>query len=749
MQKGGDPIVWLKVKSVFEAALELPPGEREAFVEANTVGEPEVAGRLRQMLKAHSTASSLLDRSLPERIQSLAPCDAGRPDGLLPGQVLGGRYQLVRELGRGGNGFVWLANDEAVLGRAVAVKVLRPRAFGEAFNTELLALAKLDHSSIATPIDSGRMDGGHAFLVIEYVNGPSLRELLNSGPLEPMRACRLIRQTANALDAAHRQGVWHLDLKPENIVIRRAGEHDEQAVLVDFGISRLAISGTADPAPAGSLAYAAREQLEGAPSAASDQYSLARMAVEMITGHRPGPLESAESLLRHCGALRQSVIRTLARALSLNPEDRFPQVAQFAMELQAALDPEAASSRKRRLLAAAFCFLLFTVMAAYAWFNRREQRAMVLREAQTTASQIALASTLLEAGRLDQNLLRDTIKSSVHRAKDLVASGRRDPELLDALFQAQMRYAVMHGHPGLPHLGSLETGVQAHREALQVLELLYRNRDKDHDYARNLFWARDSLASILIEGGQIEQSEALSRESLHLLEKYKTDRWPPNTANSIRASVLMTLSRAPFHRREWMECLTLRDEGVHLKRIIASTESDPSYQRDLAGALGTRGFLLREMGRLADSLNDYKESDSILRRLIEGGHRNLRTDWLLAKNQLEEGRLELLRNRASEAERLLASAVQIHRRLAAELPLAVSIQRTLALSLCFLGVAHHRLGLPLEAWREELREAGRTATDALARDPRNVKARAEAEIIRAQAAACGIQLPALAEPTSD
>lgn len=735
--------LWRQVKPLFEAALELPQEAREQFVQARTAGQPEAANRLRSMLAAHESEGTLLDRSLPDRIQSL-PEPSEDSLAAAPGWVVGGRYRLVRELGRGGNGYVWEAQDESVFGRAVAVKILRRGALGRAFDTELKALALLNHGSIAVPTDSGFLDDGRRFLVIEYVSGPSLREMLERGPLEPMRACHILRQIAQALDSAHKRGVWHLDLKPENVMIRDAGEGGEQAVLVDFGISRLAGASLEDASPpAGSMAYAAPEQLGGEPCGASDQYSLARMAVEMVTGHKPKPLEPAEALLARCGALRHSVTAIFRRALSTRPLSRYSSASQFIADLEAALDPARLEVRRFRLLAAASCFLLFGALAIYIWLNRERERAMIQSELESTSAQIGMVSTLLEAGRLDHKMLGDTVRGVIRRLKHLVDAGRRNPEILSRLLDAQLRFGLMYGHPGIPHLGSVESGIANYEDALKTLELLYTGRLKDDEYARWLISVRDGLASNLVEAGRFGRAAELSEESLVIIGRREALGWPAAAANEARATVMLTLSRVRFHRAEWEQCAALRSEAVRLKRIAAAAGQDASKLKDLAGALAARGHVYREMGRYQQALADYQESQAIVSRLLENEGGNLGLEWLDAKNKLELGKTMLFSGAVREAETLLWRAVATHRSLLESAPQAVSIQRTLALSLSWIAVAHHRLHRPAGVWRKTHLEAWHIAEAALRRDPLNAKARSEAAVIRKHALSCGVNLPPL------
>lgn len=743
--------LWRAVKPLFDAALDLPADARERFIEANTAGHPAVAGRLRSMLAAHQSSGSLLDRSVPDRIQSMPEKD----EEILPeepGTVIEGRYRLVRELGRGGNGQVWEARDESVFGRAVAIKILRAGALGRGFDTELKALALLDHTSIAIPKDSGFLEDGRRFLVIEYVNGPSLRDLLAQGPLEPMRACQILAQIANALDSAHRRGVWHLDLKPENVMLRDADEGAEQAVLVDFGISRLvgATSDSSSP-PAGSLAYSAPEQLRGTPCAASDQYSLARMAVEMFTGHKPRPVEPADALLARCRALRRSVIATFRRALSALPDARYASAAQFVSELEAGLDPDRFARRRHRLLGAAFCFTLFGAIALHLFLNREREEAMIQRELESTSAQLAVLSSLVEAGRLEPRMLTQSAQGAIQRLKNIVNSGSKDPKVLRALFDAQMRFGSMHGHPGIPHLGSVDAGIQSFEGALKTLESLYDDREKDASYAELYFDARESLAANLIEAGQYDRAKEICDDSLTLIRRLESEGWRAERADAHRANMLMTLSRVYLHRAEWEQCAALRSEGVRLKRLAAGAHKEAPYQKDLASALATRGFAYREMGRLQEALADYQESEAIVGRQMEGGAGNLVLEWLAAKNKLEIGKIRLLSGALQEAESTLWSAVASHRALLESAPQAVSFQRTFALSLSWLAMARYRLNRPPGTWRATHMEASRVAANALLNDPANAKARDEAALIRRHARDCGVavpSIPGLPAPTS-
>jgi len=161
----------------------------------------------------------------------------------LIGKMVEGRYLIESQLGAGGMGAVYIARDLKVLGKTVVVKVLLQEAFEneyvvKKFRQEAEALSRVDHPNIVQILDYGEMDDHHPFLVLQFIDGASLRTILRPGGVELDRTASLIRQVAYALTAAHEKGILHRDLKPENIMLQmRDGE--ERAVVIDFGIAQL------------------------------------------------------------------------------------------------------------------------------------------------------------------------------------------------------------------------------------------------------------------------------------------------------------------------------------------------------------------------------------------------------------------------------------------------------------------------------------------------------------------------------
>ena len=268
-----------------------------------------------------------------------------------------GRYTIERELGRGGMATVYLAQD-IKHERPVALKVLRPALAmsmdADRFRREITTAARLQHPHILSVHDSGETEG-LLWYTMPYVRGESLRDRLKrEGRLPLAEALRITSEAGRALDYAHREGVIHRDIKPENILMTLDGD----TLVADFGIaravgnpseSRLTQAGLA----LGTPAYMAPEQATGerGVDARTDQYSLAVVCYEMLSGHPPfegttGAAIIARRFTAPMPVLRaerpevpEAAERALQRAMALDPADRFASVAEFVRALGAAATP--------------------------------------------------------------------------------------------------------------------------------------------------------------------------------------------------------------------------------------------------------------------------------------------------------------------------------------------------------------------------------------------------------------------------
>jgi eukaryotic-like serine/threonine-protein kinase len=266
--------------------------------------------------------------------------------------TLGGRYLLSGLLGAGGMAEVFLAHDR-ILGRDTALKILKEHyakdeRFVGRFWREAQSAAALNHQNVVQIYDQGRAEDGRYYIAMEYVPGGSLEDLiLRRGPLGPSEATRLASQVAEALKAAHRRGIVHRDIKPQNVLIGEAGD----AKVADFGIalaaSRTSTSGT--NLLFGTPSYMSPEQAMGERvGPESDLYSLGVVLYEMLTGTVPftaeGPLATAMKHLtklplpprKRNASVPEAMDALVMKLLSKDPEDRYPNAAQLIEDLRRA-----------------------------------------------------------------------------------------------------------------------------------------------------------------------------------------------------------------------------------------------------------------------------------------------------------------------------------------------------------------------------------------------------------------------------
>ena len=282
--------VWQRITSVFDEALALDQAGRERLLAREEAADPRVAAEVRALLRAHDSADGFLEEPVWARSPELLSDSLDAP---LTGRRLG-PYQVREQVGRGGMGVVYAAEDQR-LGRVVALKLLPPAFSRDAVARERLArearaAAALSHPSIATVYALEEFDGD-LFIASELVSGPTLRARLASGAMPRERLIDTLVQIAEALDAAHAHGIVHRDLKPENVLCAADG----RVKVVDFGIARhvtpmpdaqagLTLTG----ARLGTPGYMAPEQLRGQPAdARADIFAFGVMAYELATGTHP------------------------------------------------------------------------------------------------------------------------------------------------------------------------------------------------------------------------------------------------------------------------------------------------------------------------------------------------------------------------------------------------------------------------------------------------------------------------------
>src|SRR5215471_13597647 len=275
----------------------------------------------------------------------------GQGDALAPGTVLG-RYEIGRQLGRGGMGAVYEAVHRD-LKKRVAVKVL----FGalaaneeakQRFLREGEAASRIRHPHVVDVTDVGS-DGTRSYLVMELLEGEDLAARLDRGPLTPEDAADILLPVIAGVAAAHDEGVVHRDLKPENIFLSRPRHGGIVPKVLDFGVSKVAGDGrlTGSAATFGTPYYMPPEQLRGARQAdhKSDQYALGVVLYECVVGRRPFEAENIYAMLRAIGdgdyppprAIRpdlpEALEAVIVRAMNMDPARRFPSLKHMGAAL--------------------------------------------------------------------------------------------------------------------------------------------------------------------------------------------------------------------------------------------------------------------------------------------------------------------------------------------------------------------------------------------------------------------------------
>jgi serine/threonine protein kinase len=266
-----------------------------------------------------------------------------------------GRYRIVGELGRGAMGVVYHATDPSI-GRSVAIKTIRIRDINDTQQRDKLrerlfrearSAGVLSHPNIVTIYDMDEADG-LAYIAMAYVNGPTLEKILTSiTPLSGAKMLRILRQTASGLDYAHGRGIVHRDVKPANIMT----DEDGAVKITDFGIAKItAASNMTDTRTVvGTPNYMSPEQVQGlAIDGRSDQFSLAVIAYEILTGERPFNGEHLSTVVykivadqpaeaqRLNSTLTPQINEVLRRGLAKKPEDRYPSCSNFVGALEMA-----------------------------------------------------------------------------------------------------------------------------------------------------------------------------------------------------------------------------------------------------------------------------------------------------------------------------------------------------------------------------------------------------------------------------
>ncbi|MGB0134889.1 protein kinase domain-containing protein [Dokdonella sp.] len=405
------------LRAIFDSVVELPPAEREAWLERH-VADPGDRAAVRRLLHADDTDQGVLDTPADE-LAGRMKVDGPTLESLV-GQTIGA-FRLVRLLGKGGMAAVFLGERQAGdFEQQVAIKLLRRGLYSELeqrlFLRERQVLANLAHPNIARLFDGDVTPAGIPFLVMEYVDGVPITRYASEHSLGVRQRLSLLLTVCRTVDAAHRGLVVHRDLKPSNILVDAEGT----VKLIDFGIAKL-LEDDVDHATVGVYTpdYAAPEQVTGQPiTTATDVYSLGVVMHELLLGLRPqgqpprrpsavaaecalagkGESKSALPMRSMKPVLQGDLDNIVLKALSTEADRRYPSAGAFADDIERYLDrqpvnahPPSSWYRARKFVArhrggvltsAAFVIAIVAALAAAMWQANVAQREAIRADAQ-------------------------------------------------------------------------------------------------------------------------------------------------------------------------------------------------------------------------------------------------------------------------------------------------------------------------------------------------------------------------------
>jgi TolB-like protein/Tfp pilus assembly protein PilF/predicted Ser/Thr protein kinase len=605
------PERWEAVKDLFQAALEVTPAERAAFISEATKDDPALAAEVRALLSAHGNADMAFE----------ALTRTGVAKTLAAGSRLG-PYEIVSLIGAGGMGEVYKGRDTR-LGRTVAIKVLpsdfaADQAMRKRLEREARTISSLNHPHICALFDIGEHET-RSFLVMEYLEGESLADRLRQGPLPLEDALRYAREIAAALAEAHRRGIVHRDLKPANVMLTRSG-----AKLLDFGIAKLHQEHAAGPANStaasltgegdliGTPLYMSPEQFEGkAVDARTDVFAFGLVLYEMITGCKAFQAPSQAGLVAQVLKAEPPPVSrfqplapagleiVLRRCLAKDPAARWPTAADLASALAHLEDGRPARSRRRVLVAAVATALLLAAAAAMVVVQRRTP-APVPADAQ--AKSIAVLPFENLSADPDNAYFADGI------TEDVLTQLAKIGDLKVIARTSVMRYKgtdkrVREIAQELGVATILEGSVRREGNRIRIVGQLIEARTERHLWAET--YDRELADIFAIQADVAQQIAAALKARLTPADEARIARRPTAV---IEAYDLYVRGRERYYRYRKED----NDQAIELFRKALTI--DPTFalaQAGLADALSQRST------RFAGSPADLEASGDAARRAVE------------------------------------------------------------------------------------------------------------------------------------
>ncbi len=686
------PERWAAAQELFEAALARPDEGRAAWVDG-AAADAELAALVRGMLEADAVerGGEPLDAVVRKAMVETAGAPRPAPDRLGP-------YKIVRMLGEGGMGAVYLAErDDDEFLQQVAIKVARGLLDPERvrqFRTERQILAWLEHPNIARLLDGGTTADGLPYLVMEHVEGQPIDAYCNQARLDVTARLRLFLDVCDAVSHAHRSLIVHRDIKPSNIMV----SDDGVPKLLDFGIARLALEGAPDAAGGGAAPhrmmtpyYASPEVVRGGQvTTAADVYALGVLLHELLTGTRPLRFrtmtsEEVERVVCHVdprppslaardtdghgpppadrAAERQTTPDALAarltgdldaivaRALHKEPARRYASVETLASDIRAALEHRPVSAREQtwRYVAGRF-------IGRHTWATAAAVTAAVAVSAAAVLFSVQAARLAEERDRTARE--RDTARQVSRFLTDLFevsnpdVTGSSAPVTAQELLKrgAERVDADLAGQPVvqarlLATMGMAYTSQGAYQASLSLFQRALELRratlgPDDLDTVASM----DDMGEAYRELNRFDEAESMHREALAAKQRLGA---PPSSIAASLNNVGLTLSE----RGRFADAEPLLRQALDIWRRHEGAAADV-----VASGLNNLADVVRQQGRVADAVPLLEEAIGIRRQTVGATHPSL----ALVVGHL--GRVYSQQGNAAKAEPLLREALNIRQR---------------------------------------------------------------------------------------
>lgn len=648
---------WERAQKLFLEAADLPPADLEGFLRLECADDAELRSEVESLL--------LADRKNGAGIAEVVETEASLMfDSPVPGERLGA-YRIVRQIGRGGMGAVYLAmRDDDQYHKKVAIKVVK-RGMDTAevltrFRYERQILANLDHPYIAGLYDGGTTADGRPFFVMEYVEGQPVDVFCRERSLSADDRCRLFVRICEAVAHAHRNLVVHRDLKPANIFITPEGTPK----LLDFGIAKLLGERSGERRTTTRMErhftpdYASPEQISGRPmTTSSDVYSLGAVLYELLTGRRahqitgatPFELERAvcEGVIArpriYSPDLDSDLDNIVLMAMRKEPERRYHSVEQFAEDIQRYLEARPVLARKdsllyrarrftqrrRYALAASAAVVLSLVCGIVIAFSQaREARAA--RRAAEINRDIAVSERQRAELRLGQivNLSnhslsevyglmehlpgamparREMVNAMLRFLEDISKDAGSDDRLKFTLAKAYLRLGDLQGDPDSPNVGDMAGAFKSFQAAAALLGP--PSRTADAEWLE--IWAdvQNKIGKIFPEKGERATSRKVLQEAIQVL-----DSMPSTGPSRSKAELYLTLSRSTVDLPRSLELA--RTSLAEATAYAARFPSDGRGLLLLSGGNTQFGYVQWLMGNPAAADAPYRESIRLREHLV-------------------------------------------------------------------------------------------------------------------------------------